>query len=160
WTYLADKRIVARTWKGSKAGEIVRDVVDSWLAEEGVTYSADVTRTEDSQAEFEQGTLVRTKATARGLELDTDYMLAAVGDNGTILTSPDGVTWTSRSSGTMQHLRGITHGGGLWVAVGFSGTILTSSDGTTWTSRSSETTQILYGVAYGGGMWVVVGAAG
>src|SRR5690606_17378922 len=30
-----------------------------------------VTRTEDSQAEFGQGTLVRTKATAYGLELDT-----------------------------------------------------------------------------------------
>src|SRR5690606_10948831 len=30
-----------------------------------------VTRTEDSQADFEQGTLVGTKATAYGLELDT-----------------------------------------------------------------------------------------
>src|SRR5690606_20008532 len=120
---------VARTWQGSKAGEIVRDVVDSWLAEEGVTYSADVTRTEDSQAEFQQGTLVRTKATVLGLELDTGGMWVVVGDGGTILTSTNDTTWTSRTSGTTQHLRGVAYGDGLYVAVGLSGTILTSPDG-------------------------------
>jgi len=31
-----------------------------------------------------------------------------VGKSGTILTSPDGTTWTSRTSGTSNELRGVT----------------------------------------------------
>src|SRR5690606_16534840 len=37
WTYLADKRIVARSWVGAKAGDIVRDIISDWLSDEGVT---------------------------------------------------------------------------------------------------------------------------
>jgi photosystem II stability/assembly factor-like uncharacterized protein len=50
----------------------------------------------------------------------------AVGASGTILTSPDGTTWTSRSSGTLNELRGICYGNGAFVAVGDYGTILQS----------------------------------
>src|SRR5690606_21463540 len=39
-------------------------------------------------------------------------MWVAAGDGGTLLTSPDGVTWTSRSSGTTQALWGVAHSGG------------------------------------------------
>ncbi len=35
---IADDRIVAASWEGERAGNIVRDVVDDYLAEEGVTY--------------------------------------------------------------------------------------------------------------------------
>jgi hypothetical protein len=37
---------------------------------------------------------------------------------GTILTSPDGVTWTVRASPTSNQLNGVTYGNGLFVAVG------------------------------------------
>jgi hypothetical protein len=46
--------------------------------------------------------------------------------NGTILTSPDGVSWTARTSGTSNSLYGVTYGNGTFVAVGEYGTILTS----------------------------------
>jgi len=64
-------------------------------------------------------------------------LFVAVGDNGTILTSSDGTTWTSRTSGTTEYLRGGAYGNSTLVVVGLSGTILTSSDGITWTSRTS-----------------------
>jgi hypothetical protein len=59
----------------------------------------------------------------------------AVGDAGTIISSPDAITWTHRpynaANATVNNLNGVTHGG-IYVAVGDSGTILTSSDGNTW----------------------------
>ena len=45
---------------------------------------------------------------------------------GTIVTSPDGTTWTVRTSNTNANLNGVVGGNGLFVAVGASGTILTS----------------------------------
>ena len=53
-------------------------------------------------------------------------IFVAVGYNGAILTSPDGVTWTPRISGTTDSLYGVTYGNGTFVAVGDSGTILQS----------------------------------
>jgi uncharacterized membrane protein len=66
-------------------------------------------------------------------------LFVAVGGRGTILTSPDGVTWTPRASGTDKFLFGVAHGNGLFVAVGWDGTILTSPDGVSWTPRASLT---------------------
>ena len=51
-------------------------------------------------------------------------MFVAVGRNGTILTSTNGTSWTSRTSGTTQSLLGIAYGSGMWVAVGGNGTII------------------------------------
>ena len=48
----------------------------------------------------------------------------AVGWNGVILTSPDGVTWAMQNSGTNNYLLGVTWGESQFVAVGGSGTIL------------------------------------
>ncbi|SMP66566.1 S-layer homology domain-containing protein [Anoxynatronum buryatiense] len=81
----------------------------------------------------------------------------AVGDNGTILTSPDGVTRTTRNSGTTNDLWGVTYGNGTFVAVGKSETILTSPDGVTWTTRKSGGFYLLKGVGYGNNMFVAVG---
>jgi hypothetical protein len=50
----------------------------------------------------------------------------AVGPNGTILTSPDGRSWTARTSGTSNWIEGVTYGNNTFVAVGENGTILTS----------------------------------
>ena len=84
----------------------------------------------------------------------------AVGDDGTILTSSNGTSWTSRTFGTGSVLFGVSYGVSTFVAVGYSGTILTSSDGTSWTSRTSGTSQQLRGVSYGGSKFVVVGVSG
>jgi hypothetical protein len=65
-------------------------------------------------------------------------LFIGVGNNGMILTSPDGQTWTARNSGTTASLRGIAFGGlfpnpSWYVAVGTSGTILISSNAISWT---------------------------
>ena len=77
-----------------------------------------------------------------------------------ILTSPDGVSWTERTSGTRNRLSDVTYGNGLFVAVGGGGTILTSPDGVNWTARISGTSRFLRGVAYGNGRFVAVGEDG
>lgn len=88
-------------------------------------------------------------------------LLVAVGDSGTIVTSPDAATWTLLTSPTPKDLNGVTYGGNSqFVAVGAAGTILTSPDGVTWTSRTSGTTVKLNGVTYGNSQFVAVGAAG
>ena len=71
------------------------------------------------------------------------------------------MSWTSRTSGTTEYLRGVTHDGvGLFVAVGDDGNILTSSDnGTTWTSRTG-TSDNLKSVTHGNNTYVVVGQGG
>ena len=84
-----------------------------------------------------------------------------VGWNGTILTSPDGISWTQRTSGSQQFdLYGLTYGNGLFVTVGESGSILTSPDGITWTERTSGTPKELYVVTSGNGLFVTVGFFG
>lgn len=85
---------------------------------------------------------------------------AAVGENGTILTSPDGITWTPRIGGTARWLVGVGYGNGLFVIVGDQGTLLTSPDGAIWTARTSGTTARLNGVAFGGGHWLAVAESG
>ena len=88
-----------------------------------------------------------------------------VGAFGKILTSPDGLAWTSRTAPVTNHLYGVGFGGNnTFVAVGTLGTILSSSDnGVTWTVRSTGQThpvsQNLYGVTYGNSTFVVVGGA-
>ncbi len=57
----------------------------------------------------------------------------AVGENGTILTSPDGLAWTPRTSGTTEWLTSVAYGYNHYLAVGADRTVLSSVDGITWT---------------------------
>jgi hypothetical protein len=77
-----------------------------------------------------------------------------------IRTSPDGIVWTARSSGTVQDLNGVTFADGQFVTQGNSGVILTSPNGVTWTAQSSGTGEGLATSAYGFGHWVAVGLNG
>ena len=69
----------------------------------------------------------------------------AVGSSGKILTSSDGTSWTSRTSGTTSNLVGITYGnsnfltltGSMDDGTNSTATVLTSSNGTSWTSSSA-----------------------
>ena len=81
----------------------------------------------------------------------------SVGNSGNIITSSDGISWTKRTSGTREYLKGVTYGNGLFVTDGNSGTILTSPDGNSWTKRTSGTSRYLRGVTYGNGLFVTVG---
>ena len=88
-------------------------------------------------------------------------LFVAVGIYGTIITSPDGITWTQRTSGTSNHLQGVVYGDGLFVAVGSeypNESILTSTDGITWTERGTGlTNKGLISVTYGNGLFVIAG---
>ena len=60
----------------------------------------------------------------------------AVGNSGTLLTSSDGITWTSRTSGTTKSLNGITYANSKFIVVSGdwdanTGTIMNSADGNT-----------------------------
>jgi hypothetical protein len=95
-------------------------------------------------------------------------IFVAVGDRGTILTSPNGFTWKKVKSGISggrdenhsRTLQRVVHGNGKFVVVGGSGIILTSSDGTKWNKKSSPTTLGLYGLTFGNGIFVAVGHNG
>ena len=78
----------------------------------------------------------------------------AVGNEGTILSSTNGLVWTRRSSGTTAVLNSMVFAGNQFVAVGELGTILTSANGTGWTRRTSGTTDFLYDVSYGAGKFI------
>jgi hypothetical protein len=89
-------------------------------------------------------------------------LYVAVGTNaafssGSICTSPDGITWTARTSGTINSLYKVAYANNLYVAAGVQGTILTSPDGITWTTRTSKPGANLSGIAYGNNQYVVVG---
>lgn len=88
----------------------------------------------------------------------------AVGDNGSIYTSTNGVNWTKATSGTTEWLRGVAFGDGAFVAVGENGKILRSSGNNSWSSVTSGTTAHLNRVRYlnngGGGFFIAVGNSG
>ncbi len=77
----------------------------------------------------------------------------AVGNNGTILSSPDGRTWTTQHAkfpGPFPPLlTDITWSGKQFVAVG-PGAILTSPDGRTWTGQALDSVQKIYLLAIAG----------
>lgn len=82
----------------------------------------------------------------RGVFRDTQRWIVT-GDNGTILTSTNGYTWTAQTSGTSVALNSATiHAGSTYVVVGASGTILTSPNAVTWTAQTTGITQDLYDV--------------
>lgn len=58
-----------------------------------------------------------------------------------IVTSPDGLTWTDRSS-SLSSGRGIAWNGSLWIAVGYGklggSSIVTSPDGINWTNSAND----------------------
>jgi uncharacterized delta-60 repeat protein len=85
----------------------------------------------------------------------------AVGEQGTILTSPDGISWTKRPSGfPTRWLVSVGYGTGIWIAVGEGGLVLTSPDAVVWSPRTSGTMARLNGIAYGGGRWIAVAESG
>ena len=84
----------------------------------------------------------------------------AVGNDGGIITSTDGITWSTQTSGTTGILRGIAYGNSTYVTVGNAGAVLTSSDSISWTSRTSGTGKYLYGVSYLNEKFIAVGKDG
>lgn len=89
----------------------------------------------------------------------SSYVIGA--SAGVLMTSPDGTTWTSRTSGFTNTIEDAVYGNSLWVIVGSDGKISTSTDAVTWTSRTSGFgANSIYAVDYNGSRYVAVGASG
>jgi hypothetical protein len=84
-------------------------------------------------------------------------MFAATTSQGRVLTSSDGLTWSSQVVDEGVWLVSIAYGNGTWVAVGAGGTVLVSTDLKTWVNAASVTANKLNGVLYTGSLWVAVG---
>jgi hypothetical protein len=79
------------------------------------------------------------------------------------MTSPDGITWSSRTSAADNGWYEVTYGNGLFVAVSLDGAgnrVMTSPDGITWTSRTSAADNFWTSVTYGNGLFVAVSYTG
>jgi hypothetical protein len=89
----------------------------------------------------------------------------AVGNEGKMAWSDDGVNWTELTSPAgfgKYSINAVTFGGGKFVAVGDEGKIAHSKDGKTWTSETSNvfvSTGVL-SICYGNGKFVAVGHNG
>jgi hypothetical protein len=82
---------------------------------------------------------------------------AATTTQGKVLTSIDGLTWSSQVVASGTWLVSIAYGNGTWVAVGANGTILSSTNLQTWSNAKAATTNKLNGVLYNGTVWLAVG---
>lgn len=89
-------------------------------------------------------------------------LFIAVGANGELITSPDGVTWTDQTSGVATGINGVGGNSSILVYVGAGGVIRTSTDAVTWTSRTSGVATDLQDVFWcpGPSLFVAVGASG
>jgi hypothetical protein len=82
----------------------------------------------------------------------------AVGDDGIIETSPDGITWTIRASGIADRLVSAAYGNGIFVVGSIAAfTFFTSPDGIAWTKRTTSQS-VFNSIIYINNRFVAVGA--
>ena len=80
----------------------------------------------------------------------------AVGQNGLILTSQNGIDWIDRTDDAMANLSKVIYAGGKFIIVGEGG-IIATSDGSAVTKQTSPTDTDLKAVTYGNGKYIAVG---
>ncbi len=75
---------------------------------------------------------------------------------GVVVTSPDGVTWTDRTSAAniTSEMYAVAWGGGQYVATGVGASI--SPDGVTWTPYNDQSADLMASMAYGAGLFVAL----
>ncbi|HUA37657.1 MAG TPA: sigma-70 family RNA polymerase sigma factor [Candidatus Sulfopaludibacter sp.] len=89
-----------------------------------------------------------------------DNQYVVVREAGFIMTSPDGIRWTRRTSPTRENLLGLFWDGHQYLAGGDKGTILSSPDGSDWTRHDSGSRINFCGFSYSGSRYVAVGNDG
>ncbi|MTA78672.1 MAG: hypothetical protein F2520_10460, partial [Actinobacteria bacterium] len=79
-----------------------------------------------------------SSVTSRG----SDGLFVAVAADGSVMSSADGVAWTSRTAASAASWSSVTSRGsdGLFVAVAADGSVMSSTNGVTWTSQNSAPT--------------------
>lgn len=68
--------------------------------------------------------------------------------------------WRNTQSNTIEDLRGVTYGNGVYVAIGEAGTVRSSTDAITWDSRTLPQTNSQVGIIYDdvNGLFISVGS--
>jgi hypothetical protein len=88
-------------------------------------------------------------------------MFVAVKISGTynVITSNDGLTWTSRQhyTPTGKQMVGVEYGGGTFIAIA-SDSVFISNDGITWNKKNAKAGNWV-AATFGNGIWVAVGAS-
>jgi len=90
----------------------------------------------------------------------TGQRFVAVGDQSTVISSPDGRSWRIDTTALPCALLSVTRGAGRYAAVGGSGQLLLSSDGRRWSAQPRPTTEDLYTITHGPRGFVAAGALG
>lgn len=143
---------------GYATGQIVRVSPGGALSSHAVAVgsSSAVSRTTDDGVTWSNAGISGLSGTFRAVA-SSGALYAAVGDSGAAATSPDGLTWTPRTT-TAFPLNGLVWTGSLFVAVGAPNIVYTSPDGITWTARSGPPTTVTFrGVTWNGSVLVAVG---
>jgi hypothetical protein len=118
------------------------------------------------------GTVTRrvsgTTSNLREVKFLNGLFVGGTNSAGHLVTSTDGVTWTSRTvAGTATDFNGLAFGGGLYVAVGTNGRFTASQDGITWDTVSANDRVfpgraiiVANGLDFSNGIFVAVGTSG
>ncbi len=114
----------------------------------------------DGAGEFQAGVLAAPTADWLESVTASASLAVAVGDNGAVYTSTNGIHWKRQNSGTTEWLRGVTVGLSGFMAVGENGRIIASVNGTNWVARNSGTTSTFNRVAYSPGRYTAVAEGG
>ena len=108
-------------------------------------------------------TLVNTGTNADhyGLHWNGSMFVSVSEASGTIYSSTNGTSWTSRLT-TSTAIKDVTYGNGNWVAVGASSTVWYSSNGTSWSTTSTgvPSGQTWNAVHYANGYFVACAPGG
>ncbi|MFY7838730.1 MAG: T9SS type A sorting domain-containing protein [Lacibacter sp.] len=95
--------------------------------------------------------------TFNSLSFGTGLFVAA-GNNGLLFTSTNGINWTTRTSGTANHLYDVQFLNSSFYAVGNNATLLTSSNGTSWsvvTMGTGLADDMFMNITYGNSLYVI-----
>ena len=87
-------------------------------------------------------------------------LYVVTGDEGFVMTSPDGTNWTERITPTSRLLSSVAWNGSVFVASGDDGVMISSPDGAQWDFADSKTANWLYKVRWLDGIFVAVGQNG
>ena len=89
-----------------------------------------------------------------------DGRFVAVGVQGNVRYSDDGITWTTSGTAGSTTLTGVTYSNDRFAAVGNDGAVRYSDDGITWSTSGTAGGSALTGVTYGNDRFVAVGLSG
>jgi len=102
------------------------------------------------------GTRAEIKAVTYG-----NGVFVAVGTNGTILRSGDGIFWNFRNNPAEKNFNDVVFGNGFFLATADTGNfdrseVYTSADGRNWVKRNTDSTNSLTALSFGNGIFVAV----